>query len=58
MVEAAPAPESEPTPDEAAPITEHVKLEQVGENTLEDGQAATHAPDGAGRKKWNPKEKS
>ncbi|WP_309570628.1 heterodisulfide reductase-related iron-sulfur binding cluster, partial [Deinococcus sp.] len=58
LVEAAPASESEPTPVEAAPITEHVKLEQVGENALEDGQAATHAPDGAGRKKWNPKKKS
>ncbi|MFT2719415.1 heterodisulfide reductase-related iron-sulfur binding cluster [Deinococcus sp. A31D244] len=53
-VAAAPAPE-------VAPITEHVHLEQVGENSLEEGQQATTAPDAlpaTGRKKWEPKKKS
>ncbi|WP_291428615.1 heterodisulfide reductase-related iron-sulfur binding cluster [Deinococcus sp.] len=48
---AAPAPE-------VAPITEHVHLEQVGENSLEEGQqatTATDAPPTTGRKKWDPK---
>ncbi|MFC6750817.1 hypothetical protein [Deinococcus aquaticus] len=53
-VAAAPAPE-------VALITEHVHLEQVGENSLEEGQQATTAPDAlpaTGRKKWEPKKKS
>ncbi|MGM9319730.1 heterodisulfide reductase-related iron-sulfur binding cluster [Deinococcus aquaticus] len=53
-VAAAPAPK-------VAPITEHVHLEQVGENSLEEGQQATTAPDAlpaTGRKKWEPKKKS
>jgi hypothetical protein len=48
-----------------APITEHVHLEQVGENSLEEGQQATTAPDATpdvtpatGRRKWEPKKKS
>ncbi|MFN4250479.1 heterodisulfide reductase-related iron-sulfur binding cluster [Deinococcus sp.] len=53
-----------PTPA-VAPITEHVHLEQVGENSLEEGQQATTAPDATpdvtpatGRRKWEPKKKS
>ncbi|MFB9992477.1 heterodisulfide reductase-related iron-sulfur binding cluster [Deinococcus oregonensis] len=49
----------------AAPITEHIKLEQVGENVLEEGAQATSAPtppaepaaDAGARKKWVPKKK-
>ncbi|UQN05890.1 heterodisulfide reductase-related iron-sulfur binding cluster [Deinococcus sp. QL22] len=60
---------SAPAPAEAvehlAPITEHIKLEQVGENALEEGAQATSAPAEAGqsapetgaRKKWVPKKK-
>ena len=45
----------------APPITEHAELREVGENSLEEGQQATSAPDtsdSAGpRKKWVPKKK-
>ncbi|GHF30106.1 Fe-S oxidoreductase/nitrate reductase gamma subunit [Deinococcus metalli] len=49
-----------PTPAEAAPepITEHVHLQHVGENTLEEGQSATSEPGTGGRKKWVPKKNS
>ena len=46
------APQAEP-----APITEHVHLEQVGENLLEEGEQATSEPGVGGRKKWVPKKK-
>ncbi|PNY79954.1 heterodisulfide reductase-related iron-sulfur binding cluster [Deinococcus koreensis] len=46
-----------PAPAEAAPITEHVHLEQVGENALEEGQRATSEPGAGGRKKWEPRKK-
>ncbi|MFK7601682.1 heterodisulfide reductase-related iron-sulfur binding cluster [Deinococcus sp. SM5_A1] len=70
--EAAPAPEAlqdetvkaQPVQPEAAqdtPITEHVHLADVGENSLEEGQQATSQPSGepseSGRKKWVPKKK-
>lgn len=61
---AEPAVAAAPTPA-VAPITEHVHLEQVGENSLEEGQQATTAPDATpdvtpatGRRKWEPKKKS
>ncbi|ANE43483.1 heterodisulfide reductase-related iron-sulfur binding cluster [Deinococcus puniceus] len=49
----------------AAPITEHIKLEQVGENALEErvratnapAQAPESAPETGTRKKWVPKKK-
>ncbi|AFD25203.1 heterodisulfide reductase-related iron-sulfur binding cluster [Deinococcus gobiensis] len=40
-----------------APITEHVHLEQVGENLLEEGARATSEPGAGSRKKWQPKKK-
>jgi len=52
---------------EAAPITEHVQLAEVGENELEQGQQATAEPGssasgpaepGTGRQKWVPKKKA
>ena len=52
--DAEPIQAARPTPV-TEPITEHVHLDHVGENALEDGEAATHAPAGSGRKKWNPK---
>ncbi|BBN94711.1 iron-sulfur binding reductase [Deinococcus grandis] len=57
---AAPAPDVQAAAPEpvAAPITEHVHLEQVGENLLEEGQGATSEPGAGGRKKWQPKKKS
>lgn len=46
---------------QAAPITEHVELAAVGENSLEEGQQATSQPASesgeTGRKKWVPKKK-
>ncbi|MPY65481.1 4Fe-4S dicluster domain-containing protein [Deinococcus sp. SDU3-2] len=50
--EAAPQP-----PADAAPITEHVQLDRVGENLLEEGTQATSEPGSGGRKKWQPKKK-
>ncbi|GGK88805.1 heterodisulfide reductase-related iron-sulfur binding cluster [Deinococcus radiotolerans] len=44
-------------PIAAPPITEHVHLDQVGENLLEEGQQATSEPGAGGRKKWPPKKK-
>ncbi|MCD0177436.1 hypothetical protein IHN32_15955 [Deinococcus sp. 14RED07] len=59
------APDAVAAAPEVAPITEHVHLEQVGENSLEEGQQATTAPDATpdvtpatGRRKWEPKKKS
>ncbi|GGL83525.1 iron-sulfur-binding protein [Deinococcus aerolatus] len=54
------APATAPVND--APITEHVHLDEVGENALEAGEQATSAPDGTeanagGRKKWVPRKK-
>ena len=50
------------TPPE--PITEHIHLNQVGENALEEGERVTNHHDGqtelspeTGRKKWQPKKK-
>ncbi|KQR41061.1 heterodisulfide reductase-related iron-sulfur binding cluster [Deinococcus sp. Leaf326] len=43
---------------EQEPITEHVHLEQVGENLLEEGARATSEPGAGGRKKWTPKKKA
>ncbi|AWT35631.1 iron-sulfur-binding protein [Deinococcus arenae] len=61
---AAPVPAPAPEPQVAAspgpvtaPITEHVQLEQVGENLLEEGQQATSEPGAGGRKKWQPRKK-
>ncbi|GGR43949.1 iron-sulfur-binding protein [Deinococcus seoulensis] len=56
-VAAAPAPEPGPQPVTEL-ITEHVHLEQVGENLLEEGQGATSEPGAGGRKKWQPRKKS
>ncbi|MDL2345370.1 hypothetical protein QOL99_14605 [Deinococcus sp. MIMF12] len=44
-------------PADAAPITEHVHLDHVGENLLEEGTQATSEPGPGGRKKWQPKKK-
>ncbi|AKH16007.1 heterodisulfide reductase-related iron-sulfur binding cluster [Deinococcus soli (ex Cha et al. 2016)] len=49
-----PEPQVAATPE---PVTEHVHLEQVGENLLEEGQQATSEPGAGGRKKWQPKKK-
>ncbi|WP_119674285.1 heterodisulfide reductase-related iron-sulfur binding cluster [Deinococcus sp. RM] len=54
---AAPEPQVAAPEPVAAPITEHVHLEQVGENLLEEGQGATSEPGAGGRKKWQPKKK-
>lgn len=57
---AAPA-DAAPQPEDASalgPITEHVHLEHVGENTLEEGQRATSESGTGGRKKWVPKKPS
>ncbi|CAM3602955.1 heterodisulfide reductase-related iron-sulfur binding cluster [Deinococcus frigens] len=56
-----PAPVASDTANDT-PITEHVELAEVGENSLEEGQQATSQPDDAetgasGRKKWVPKKK-
>lgn len=60
-------PAPQPAAD-AAPITEHVQLAEVGENGLEGGQQATGAPPAdepgtgepgaGGRKRWVPKKKA
>ncbi|GAA0512515.1 heterodisulfide reductase-related iron-sulfur binding cluster [Deinococcus depolymerans] len=52
------APEPTATGPSTQPITEHVHLEQVGENLLEEGQGATSEPGAGGRKKWQPRKKS
>ncbi len=54
------APTTPPVND--VPITEHVHLDEVGENALEEGEQATSAPDSTeasagGRKKWVPRKK-
>ena len=43
---------------DAAPITEHVHLDHVGENLLEEGTQATSEPGPGRRKKWQPKNKA
>ena len=48
------APDAAP---DTSPITEHVHLDHVGENTLEEGERATSEPGTGGRKKWVPKQK-
>ncbi|WP_027460320.1 (Fe-S)-binding protein [Deinococcus murrayi] len=44
-------------PADAAPITEHVSLDRIGENLLEEGTQATSEPGPGSRKKWQPKNK-
>lgn len=52
------SPEAPVAPEASlAPITEHVHLEQVGENLLEEGARATSEPGAGSRKKWQPKKK-